>query len=84
MRSEPIDTDRLRPIMAVMTSPSAEFLIEIRDAATRLGFTPKTLCQKAVRNHRLVDRLEAGERVTLQTVTRFREFVANAERARVA
>lgn len=70
--------------MASMTSPSAEFLDEIRTAAARLGFTPKTLCQKAVRNHRLVDRLEAGERVTLQTVTRFRAFVAQAENSEVA
>ncbi len=65
--------------MAFMSSPSAEFLDEIRSAAARLGFTPKTLCQKAVRNHRLVDRLEAGERVTLQTVTRFRAFVAETD-----
>lgn len=62
-----------------MSTASAEFLEEIRAAAARLKLTPKTLCQKAVRNHRLVDRLEAGERVTVQTVERFRGFVASAE-----
>lgn len=65
-----------------MSTASADFLEEIRAAAVRLKLTPKTLCQKAVRNHRLVDRLEAGERVTVQTVERFRGFVASAEVAK--
>ncbi len=62
-----------------MSTASADFLAEIRASARRLDLTPKTLCQKAVRNQRLVSRLEGGGSVTVQTVERFRAFVAAQE-----
>ena len=75
MRPEPIDTDRPQPIMARMSNASAEFLAEIKVAASQLKLSPTTLCQKAVKNGRLVGRLERGERVTLDTVERIRAYV---------
>ncbi|MGE8129045.1 hypothetical protein ACQKQD_18890 [Methylobacterium sp. NPDC080182] len=61
--------------MAFMSSASAKFLAEIRIAASRLNLSPATLCQKAVKNGRLVRRLEEGQSVTLNTVEKIRAFV---------
>lgn len=61
--------------MAVMSNASAEFLAEIKVAAARMDLSPATLCQKAVRNGRLVRRLENGKSVTLDTVERIRAYV---------
>lgn len=78
MRPEPIDTDRPQPIMARMSNASAEFLAEIKVAASQLKLSPTTLCQKAVRNGRLVRRLELGQSVTVDTVERIRAFVRSS------
>lgn len=70
--------------MAVMSNASAEFLAEIRVAASQLKLSPTTLCQKAVRNGRLVRRLELGQSVTVDTVERIRAFVRSSNEGAAA
>lgn len=57
-------------------------LEEIKSAAARLGWAPSTLCLYAVRNGRIVKRLEAGDSITVDTLQRVREFIAAEEQRR--
>jgi hypothetical protein len=54
---------------------TTEFLAEIKKGAQILGISPKTLCAYAVKNGRLIRRLEAGGQVTLQTVEDIRAYI---------
>lgn len=49
---------------------SHDILKLIRSEAERIGIAPSTLCQKAVRNARLIKRLESGESVTVDVLGR--------------
>jgi len=62
--------------MVVAMNTSADFLHEIRAAASLMGIAPSTLCQRAVSNGKLVRRLEAGSTVTMSTVNRIRAYVS--------
>lgn len=58
-----------------MTETEA-LLIEIKDAAARMGIEPSTLCVRAVENSRIPKMLATNKTVTLKTLTRLREFIA--------
>ena len=51
-------------------------LREIKEAAHVIGIAPTTLCQRAVRNGALVQRLEAGGTVTAATMRKVRQWIA--------
>lgn len=51
-------------------------LSEIEAAAKSMGIAPATLCERAVQNTRLPQRLREGGSVTLATVNRLRSFIA--------
>ncbi len=51
------------------------FLREIKDAANVIGIAPTTLCQRAVKNGALVQRLAAGGTVTAATMRKVREWI---------
>lgn len=51
------------------------FALEIKEAATRLGITPGTLCNYAVGNGSLWKRLQSGRDVTLETVDKIRAYI---------
>jgi hypothetical protein len=57
-------------------STTIKFLQEIRDGAKLLGIAPSYLCQMAVGNSKLMIRLEAGGKVTLDTVDKIRAYIA--------
>ena len=54
---------------------SLDLLREIETGARAIGIAPTTLCQKAVLNGALIDRLRNGGSVTLETAHRIREFI---------
>jgi hypothetical protein len=54
---------------------TSDLLEEIKAAAGSLGIAPATLCQRAVKNGKLVQRLEDGGDVTIGTITRLRSYI---------
>jgi hypothetical protein len=51
-------------------------LREIKEAAHVIGIAPTTLCQRAVKNGALVQRLEDGGTVTAATIRKIREWIS--------
>lgn len=54
---------------------SRELLDEIKIGAAALGIAQSTLCQRALRNTRLIKRLEDGQSVTVETVEKLRTYI---------
>ena len=61
-------------------SAALNFLDEIKRGAKTLGISPSTLCQKSVKNGRLVKRLAQGGDVEVGTVERIRAFIKASSR----
>ncbi len=57
-------------------STAQELVSEIKEAAQAIGIAPTTLCQRAVMNSNLIRRIEAGQKVTSDTVDRIRAYIA--------
>lgn len=51
-------------------------LREIKEAANVIGIAPTTLCQRAIKNGALVQRLEGGDTITFATARKIREWIA--------
>lgn len=66
---------RAKPPRAPVPASDCPILAEITDAAKRFGVTPKTLCQQAVKNAKLPDRLARGETITLATLNKLRAHI---------
>ncbi len=66
-------------------SLTLDFLQEVKIGADMLGIAPTTLCQRAVKNGKLIRRLEAGGEVSLGTVEAIRAYIdANRPKAEEA
>lgn len=58
---------------------SDTLLRELEHHAARLGISAATLCQRAVLNSHIPERLAAGGSVTMRTLGRIREYAAEAK-----
>lgn len=56
-------------------SPEQQLLAEIESYCAAHGIAPSTLCQKAVKNSNLPDRLRAGKGVTVRIAQQVRAFI---------
>jgi hypothetical protein len=56
-------------------SVTLDLLDEIRAGAKALGIAPTTLCQRAVKNGKLMRRLEQGRSIELKTADKIRAYI---------
>lgn len=61
------------------TTATSDLRAEVRDFLKKSGMGPTYFGQVAAGNTRLVERLEAGRTVTLETAERVRKFIAEAK-----
>ena len=54
---------------------SLHLLEEIKEGAKAIGIAPTTLCQAAVKNGHIIERLQAGNSVTLRTADKIRAYI---------
>ena len=61
-------------------STARQFLAEIKSGAKILGIAPTTLCQRSVKNGKVIRRLERGGSITTDTMDKIRAYITTNKR----